>query len=57
MISLPLGENKASDDVVNVLVSIGALYKDETGIHANEPGIYPKKEEIPTQTANQSGDE
>lgn len=57
MISLPLGENRASDDVVNVLVSIGALYKDETGIHANGPGIYPKKEEIPTQTANPSGDE
>lgn len=39
------------------LTEIGALYVDETGIHANEPGIYPKKQEIPTQTANPSGDE
>lgn len=57
MIKLPYGMKMASESTVNALISIGALYVDETGIHANEPGIYPKKEKIPTQTANPSGDE
>lgn len=47
---------KASEETINFLISIGALYMNETGIHANEPGIYPKQEKIPTQTANPSGD-
>lgn len=56
MIKLPLEMKKASRKTVRYLIGIGALYVDEAGIHANEPGIYPKKEEIPTQTANPSGD-
>ena len=57
MIKLPAGMKQVSNYVVSLLIAIGALYVDETGIHANEPGVYPKKEEIPTQTANPSGDE
>lgn len=48
---------KVNKKVMKYLIKIGALYVDETGIHANNPGIYPKKEQIPTQTANPSGDE
>jgi hypothetical protein len=55
MIRFILGVKRAKGNVVKALVSIGALYIDETGIHANKPGIY--KIEIPTQTANPSGDE
>lgn len=57
MIQLPLGEHMASEDIIKFLISTGALYVDEDGIHASKPGVYPKKEEIPTQTANPSGDE
>lgn len=58
MIKLLLGIKRASESMVNALISIRALYLDEEGfIRANKPGIYPKKEEIPTQTANPSGDE
>lgn len=57
MIKIPFGAGQASEETVKYLMEIGAIYADETGIHANEPGIYPKKEEIPTQTANPSGDE
>lgn len=57
MIKLPSEMKKASRKTVRYLMGIGALHMDETGIHANEPGIYPKKQEIPTQTANPSGDE
>lgn len=57
MIQLPFGNNMASEGTIKELISMGVLYIDEDGIHANEPGIYPKKEEIPTQTANPSGDE
>lgn len=57
MIKLQKWVKKAIGKTVRYLIEIGALYVDENGIHANEPGIYPKKEEIPTQTANPSGDE
>lgn len=57
MIKLPKWVKKANRKTIRYLIGIGALYVDNTGIHANEPGIYPKKEEIPTQTANPSGDE
>lgn len=56
MINLPMGYERANDSMINFLITIGALYVDETGIHANGIGIYSKKEEIPTQTANPSGD-
>mgnify|MGYP004455652759 CR=1 FL=1 len=39
-----IGEIKrASEATIKVLVAIGALYVDDTGIHASEPGIYPKE--------------
>lgn len=57
MIKLPKWVKKSNGKTVKYLIRIGALCVDDTGIHANEPGIYPKKEEIPTQTANPSGDE
>lgn len=57
MIDLPLWVKQASESTINTLISIGTLYVGETGTHANEPGVYPKTEEIPTQTANPSGDE
>ncbi len=47
MIKLPLGVTRASEKTIKILIEIGALYIDDTGIHANEPGMYPKKEEIP----------
>ncbi len=43
LIKLPTGTATASEEIVKVLVEIGALYMDETGIHASNPGIYPKK--------------
>lgn len=57
MLKIPFGTERASECMVNFLLSIGALFTDETGIHASEPGIYPKQSKIPTQTANPSGDE
>lgn len=33
---------QASKETINALISIGALYVDETGIHSSDPGIYPK---------------
>lgn len=48
---------KARECLIQSLAKINALYIDETGIHANEPGIYPRQKEIPTQTVNPSGDE
>lgn len=43
--------------LIKHLCSICALCIDELfENHVNESGIYPKTEEIPTQTANQSGD-
>lgn len=56
MIKNPFGTKRANKSIIKALMLIGALYVDETGIHANEPGIYPKKEKIPTQTANPSED-
>lgn len=56
MIQLPLGNNMASENTIKELISMGVLYTDETGIHANKPGIYPKQENIPAQTVNQSGE-
>lgn len=47
MIELPIGATKASKETVNTLLSIGALYKDDTGIHANKDGEYRVKENIP----------
>ena len=54
MLKIPFGTERASESMVEFLLSIGALYVDESGIHASEPGIYKIK--IPTQTANPSGD-
>lgn len=54
MLKIPFGTERASEIMVKFLLSIGALFTDETGIHASEPGIYKIK--IPTQTANPSGD-
>lgn len=38
---------RASEEVINALIAMGALYVDETGIHAGEPGVYPKTRNIP----------
>ena len=39
-----IGEVKRVDEsTVKALIAIGALYVDDTGIHANESGIYPKE--------------
>lgn len=39
-----IGEIKrASEVTIMALVAIGALYVDDTGIHASEPGIYSKE--------------
>lgn len=57
MIKLPFNVTKASADTTIKLMVIGALQVGRDGLCANEPGIYPKQEEIPTQTANPSGDE
>lgn len=54
MLKIPFGTERASESMVKLLLSIDALYTDENGIHASEPGIYKLK--IPTQTANPSGD-
>ena len=35
---------RASEATIKALVAIGALYVDDTGIHASEPGIYSKEE-------------
>lgn len=56
MLKIPFGIERASERMVKFLLFIGALHIDETGIHANDPGMYPKKIKIPTQTANPSGD-
>lgn len=56
MIKLSSLMERANERTIKALISIGALYVDESGIHANEPGTYPKRK-IPTQTANPSGDE
>ena len=34
---------RADEATINNLVEIGALYIDDTGIHASAPGIYQKK--------------
>lgn len=34
---------RASEATIKALVAIGALYVDDTGIHAGEPGVYPKE--------------
>lgn len=40
-----IGEIKrASEVTIMALVAIGALYVDDTGIHASEPGTYSNKE-------------
>lgn len=40
-----IGEVKRADGVIiKALVAIGALYVDDTGIHASEPGTYSNKE-------------
>lgn len=45
MLKIPFGIERASESMVEYLLSIGALFTDETGIHANEPGIYKSEEE------------
>lgn len=44
MLKIPFGTETASESMVEFLLSIGALYVDENGIHASEPGIYRKEE-------------
>ena len=44
---------RADESLIKTLVAIGALYIDETGIHAGEPGNYPNKK-APT-TAKSEG--
>ncbi len=40
-----IGEVKrAEESTIKALIVIGALYIDDTGIHASEPGIYSNKE-------------
>lgn len=40
-----IGEiRRASEATIKALIAIGALYVDDTGIHASEPGIYSKEE-------------
>lgn len=40
-----IGEVKRAEEAtIKALIMIGALYIDDTGIHANEPGIYSNKE-------------
>lgn len=56
MIKTPIKTIKATKKTINTVIAIGALYVDESGIHANEPGIYPKQEKIPVKTGNQDGD-
>lgn len=55
-IIMPLGERMASVKIVVKLMASGALQVGENGLCTGDPGIY-KIEEIPTQTANPSGDE
>lgn len=43
MLKIPFGTERASESMVKFLLSIGALYTDETGIHASEPGIYGRE--------------
>ena len=40
-----IGEVKrAEESTIKALIVIGALYVDDTGIHASEPGTYSNKE-------------
>lgn len=43
MLKIPFGTETASESMVEFLLSISALYTDETGIHASEPGIYRRE--------------
>lgn len=43
MLKIPFETERASESMVEFLLSIGALYADENGLHASEPGIYPKQ--------------
>lgn len=40
MLKIPFGTEQASESMVRFLLSIGALFTDENGIHASETGIY-----------------
>ena len=53
---LSVRAERASENTIKSLMAIGALYVDETGIHASEPGIYPRQRKIPMQTANPNGE-
>ena len=44
MLKIPLGAERASESVVEFLLSIGALFADENGIHVSEPGIYRRED-------------
>lgn len=44
MLRIPYATERASENMVEFLLSIGALYTDEIGIHASEPGIYRKED-------------
>lgn len=43
MIKLPYGTERTREETIKMLVSIGALYIDENGLHASDPGVYPKR--------------
>lgn len=57
ILKTPLKTSMASPNTIVRLMVIGALQVGENGLCVSEPGIYPKKGKIPTQTANPSGDE
>lgn len=42
MIKLLIESQIASERVVEYLINVGALYIDNNGIHASDPGIYPQ---------------
>lgn len=44
MLKIPFGIERASESMVEFLLSIGALFTDENGIHASEPGIYRRED-------------
>ena len=42
---LEINAPRADELTVKTLIALGVLYINESGIHTNEPGIYPKPKE------------
>lgn len=55
MIKLLVRAEAASENAIKALVNVGALYVNETGIHASDPGAYPKKGSIPADRKSEQG--